>query len=77
MSDDDDPIYPIQIVVENGAELSEPKRASISRDRKIAKTSGKFIHCLKLRFLNMIKRDGIFRPALCLCQRVVTVQCVP
>ena len=39
VSDDDDPMDPIQIAIENGAELSEPEGASISRDHKIAKPS--------------------------------------
>ena len=33
---------PIQIARENGAEMTEPETASISRERKVARTSGKF-----------------------------------
>ena len=33
---------PIQIARENGAEMTETERASISRDRKVARTSGKY-----------------------------------
>lgn len=33
---------PIRIAIENGAELTEPERASISRERKVAKTSGRY-----------------------------------
>ena len=39
VSDDDGPIDPFQIAIENGAELSKPERASISKDCKIVKTS--------------------------------------
>ena len=42
VSDDEDPIYPIYVAIENDAELSETRRASISRSSKIAKTSGKY-----------------------------------
>jgi len=33
---------PIQIARENGAEMTEPERASISKERKVARTSGKY-----------------------------------
>ena len=32
----------IQFARENGAEMKEPERASISRERKVARTSGKY-----------------------------------
>ena len=53
MSDNDDPI---QIATENGPELSEPERAAISRDRKIAKI-GKY---KASRMTNPLSKTSIY-----------------
>jgi len=68
---------PIQIARENGAEMTKPERASISRGCKVARTSGMY---KASRMSNPMTKtsvqDRISRSSIRLFQRAATMRCM-